>query len=167
MWIKRTIKSKITPCLALVLSSVSVFALAYSIQLKPAAMNQHPDILIRSGLAAGCRNYCVVLLPQTEFPISVLKGDLEINDGTNRLASCPVDGITLSEVSAKGWSGMEKNEYYRAMTNRFSRPLNGARIFNFQVATNLLASSTFSVGESSGGSASSRWFYLKDFSDEK
>jgi hypothetical protein len=160
-------KPKLLLGLALVLSSVSVFALAFSIQLKPAAMSQHPDILIRSGLAAGCRNYCVVVLPQTEFPISALKGNLEINDGTNHLASCPVDGITLSEVSAKGWGSMEKNEYYRAMTNRFSRPLNGARAFNFQVATNLLADSTFSVGESSGGSASSRWFYLKDFSDEK
>jgi len=160
-------KPKLLLGLALVLSSISVFALAYSIRLKPAAMSLHPDILIRSGLAAGCRTYCVVLLPQTEFPISVLSGDLEINDGTNRLASCPVDGITLSEVSAKGWSGMEKNEYYRAMTNRFSRPLNGARIFNFQVAANLLAASTFRVGESSGGSASSRWFYLKDYSEEK
>jgi hypothetical protein len=129
-------KLKLILGLALVLSSVSVFALAYSIQLKPATMSQHRDILIRSVLDAGCHHYCVVLLPQTEFPISALKGNLEINDGTNRLASCPVDGITLSEVPAKGWGGMEKNEYYRAMTNLFKRPLNGARIFNFQVATN-------------------------------
>ena len=161
-------KSKLLLGLALVLSGgYTAFALAYIIQLKPAEMKQHSDILIRSALQAGCRNYCVVLLPRTEFQISALKGNLEINDGPNRLASCPVDGITLSEVSAKGWGSLEKNEYYRAMTNQFSRPLNGARVFNFQMATNLLAASTFNVGDFGGGSASSRWFYLKDFSDEK
>ncbi len=157
--------------LALVLSSVYVaFAFAYSVQLKPAEMSQHPDTLIRSGLDAGCRYYCVVLLPQTNFPISNLRGRLEIADGTNRIASCLVDGITLPDVPyvpATGWGTVEKHEFYRAMTNRFSRPLNGARIFNFEVATNLLADSKFSLGDSSGGSALIRWFYLKDFSDEK
>jgi hypothetical protein len=159
-------KPKIVLCLTLVLSGIyTAYALAFSLQIKPG--EPHPDILIQSGLTAGYCNFCVVLLPQTNFPISILQGDLEINDGTNRLASCPVNGIMLSDVFTKGWGGPEKNEYYRVMTNRLSRSLNGARIFNFQVATNLLVSSTFRVGDYGGGSSFSQWFYLKDFSDEK
>ena len=158
-------KTKLILCIALVLSGIyTAFALAYSIQLKPTEMKQHPDILIRSSeLADGNRNYLVVLLPQPNFSISTLQGQLEIIDAGKHLASCSVEGITLSDVPASGSGGGYKNEYYRAMTNRFSRPLNGARVFKFQVATNLLALSTFNVGDWGGSS----WFYLKDFSDEK
>jgi hypothetical protein len=160
-------KPKLLLGLALVLSGVyTAFALAYIIQLKPAEMKQHPDILIRSALQADSRNYCVVLLPQPNFPISTLQCRLEVVDAGRHLASCPVDGITLSDVPASGWGGVFKNEYYRVMTNRFSRPLNGARVFTFEVATNLLALSTFNVGEF-GEPSVSRWFYLGDFKDEK
>jgi hypothetical protein len=159
-------KPKLLLCLALVLSSVcTAFALAYAIQLKPAEMSQHPDILIRSALTAGDRNYLVVLLPRTNFPISRLQGRLEVKDADKHLASCCVVGITLSDALGSGFDAYGY-EFYKVMTNRFSRPLNGARVFTFEVATNLLVSSKFAVGDNNESTAS-RWFYLKDFSNEK
>jgi hypothetical protein len=158
-------KHKIILCLALVLSGTTVFAFIASDQIKRG--DPHPGMLIRSGLDSGSRCFWVIVLPQKNYSISFLKGELEINDGTNHLASCQVEGATMWDVPANSRGGLEQSEQYRAMTNWFSRPLNGARLFQFQVAKNLLASSTFSVGEYSMGTGSSTWFYLKDFSDEK
>ncbi len=147
-------------CAALILSCLcTAFALAYSIQLKPDA--PHGGILIWSKSNDGICSFNVVLLPETNSPS---QGWLELNNGTNRVAACPLEVALLSE-NPNGWGSMEKCEYYRAMTNRFSRPLNGARVFKFEVATNLLERSTFSIGESSGGSSFSQWFYLRDFAD--
>ena len=162
-------KNIIIICLALVLSGIySAFALAYFVQLKPTEMGLYSNILIQSKLGIDTRYliYWVALLPQKDFPNSSSRGSLEIHDQTNRLASCPIDGITLSDGKTKGWGSAYKAEYYRAMTNRFSRPLDGAKLFTFQVATNLLATSKFTLWDRDEPSES-RWFYLKDFSDEK
>jgi hypothetical protein len=162
-------KPKLLLCLALVLSGIyTAFALAYFVQLKPAELGLYPNILIRSKLDfnTGYRNFWVVILPQKDFPNANSQGSLELYDQTNRLASCPIDGIILSDVQTKSWDGVNKTEQYMAMTNLFSKPLSGAKLFTFQVATNLLAASTFTLLDRDEPS-DTRWFYLKDFSNEK
>ncbi|HEX5397634.1 MAG TPA: hypothetical protein VFY06_01110 [Verrucomicrobiae bacterium] len=162
-------KSKLLLCLALVLSGIyTAFALAYFVQLKPAEMGLYPNILIRSksDFNTGYRIFWVVILPQNNFPNANSQGSLEIYDQTNRLASCPIDGIILSDVQPKGWAGIYKTEHYMAMTNLFSKPLNGAKLFTFQVATNLLVTSVFTLLDRDDTS-DTRWFYLIDFSNEK
>lgn len=143
---------------AIVLSSIcTAFALANSIQLK--FNDARGDVLIWSKSNDGICSFNVVFLSETN---PMTQGRLELKNGTNRMATCSVEGTLLSD-NPKGWGSMEKFECYKAMTNRFRRSLNGAKVFEFEVATNLLEKSTFSVGDSSGGSAFSRWFYLKDF----
>jgi hypothetical protein len=162
-------KPKLILCLALVLSGIyTAFALANFVRLKPDEMKLYPNILIQSKLDFNTRyqNFWVVILPHNNFPNVNSQSSLEIYDGTNRLASCPIDGIILTNVQTKGWGGMYKTKYYMAMTNRFSKPLNGAELFTFQIATNYLATSQFILVDRDDPS-DTRWFYLKDFSNEK
>jgi len=162
-------KPKLILCLALVLSGIyTAFALAYFVQLKPAEKRLYPNILIQSKLNFDTRyrNFWVVILPQNNFPNANSQSRLEICDRTNRLASCPIAGVILSDVQTKGWDGFNKTEHYMAMTNLFSKPLDGARLFTFQIATNLLEASVFTLWDRDDPS-DTRWFYLKDFSNEK
>ena len=155
-------KNKLILSSAIVLGSIgTAIALAYSIQLK--SNDAHGGILIWSKSNDSICSFDVVLLTETN---PLFQGRLELKNGTNLVATCSVEGTLLSDNPQKGWGRMEKLEYYKAMTNRFSRPLNGARVFKFDVATNLLERSTFTLGESSGGSSFSQWFYLKDFANQ-
>jgi hypothetical protein len=137
-------KAKSILCLAVVLSGLSVFALASSFQIRPG--NPHPDIRIQS--RAGI--YQVVLLPTTNWVPEQLEGRLFLRDGDKQLASCPVAGVVVTKALIRSPLG----EAYRKL------PV-GAKVFGFEVATNLLASSTFSF-DYEGGS-NDQWFYLKDF----
>ncbi|HEY4414180.1 MAG TPA: hypothetical protein VGO57_00700 [Verrucomicrobiae bacterium] len=162
-------KIKRVLCFVFLLSGFySAFAFAYFIQLKPADMKSYPNILIQSERDPNpyIRDFQVVLLPQRNFPNSSSQGILEIYDQTNRLAECAVDGILLSGSLKTGWNNMFENEYYMAMTNHFHRPLAGAKIFTFQVATNLLATSGFTLCGDDDVQVSYS-FHLKDFSDDK
>jgi len=60
----------------------------------------------------------------------------------------------------------EPGALYVAMTNKFSKPLNGAKLFTFTLATNTLAESQFSLSDPYDPGYV-LWFYLKDFPNEK
>ena len=148
--------------LALVFAGTfSAFALLESIQLKPSKMQPFPSILIRSTLdwTAGHRIYWVLVLPGNIGVNTNLNGSLDVNEGTNRLASCPVAARILSNAPPKGWDTEFQAQYYHVMTNKFSRPLNGAKLFQFTVATNILGESTFSLYQDDFV----LWFNLQDF----
>lgn len=161
-------KAKLILCLALILGGFySAFALAYFVQLKPADMKLYPNIIIQSQQDGRRRDFSVILLPQKNFPNSNTRGSLAIYDQTNHLGSlvdCEVNGIMLSYSLKPSWDNISENEYYMAMTNRLHRPLAGAKIFTFQVATNLLTASEFTLWDHGDESYS---FCLKDFSDGK
>jgi hypothetical protein len=162
--------SKLLLCTALLVASVgSAFALAMFAQLTPA--NLGSLALIKSKPVIGrdkFREYFVVLLPQkgNDLLPSNWTGNLELNDGTNRLASCNVDGVLLSDHPGKSWHGAMESERYWAMTNMFSRPLGGAKVFRFEVATNLLATSRFAMYDRDDSSYTV-WFTLNDFGNER
>jgi hypothetical protein len=144
------VKPKLILCLALVLSGIyTAFALAFSLQIKLGDL--HSGIRIQSSSG----NYQVVLLPSTNMIPEIYEGLLDVRDGNKQLAHCSVAGVMVTKdilQSAKG-------EAYLKF------PI-GAKVFKFQVATNLLISSKFSIYHRDTGSSSSEWFYLKDFSDE-
>jgi hypothetical protein len=143
-------KPKLLLCLALVLNGVSAFSLAFSLQIKPG--NPHSDFRIQSSSG----NYQVVLLPSTNMLPEIHEGLLDVRDGDKPLASCSVAGVMVTKdllESAKG-------EAYLKF------PI-GAKVFKFQVATNLLVSSKFSIYSWDTGSSDEEWFYLKDFNNEK
>ena len=156
-------------CAILLLGTVgSAFALALFVKLTPA----HPDprVLIHSELEKWCENrrvFIVVLLPQKENDLepACWNGTLELKEGTNFLASCNVDGIMLSDTPIKGWRGAMESHVYNLMTNRFSRPLRGAKLFRFEVATNLLNYSGFALSDRDSPDYTLS-FDLKDFSHE-
>jgi hypothetical protein len=141
---------KIILCLALVLSGVSVFALAYSLQIKPG--DPHPDIIIRSWSLPGdeMRSFQVFVMPDTNNQNQFFEGRLEVNATNNHIASCPIAALN---VTTNSLNPIER-EYFRL----FKLPA-GAKVFRFEVATNFLDSSKFLLGYDDF----SEWFYLRDF----
>lgn len=161
-------KSKLLLCLALGCFAVySAFAYASFIQLKPGNMAGSDNVLVRSQEIGNTRMFFVAVLPTKNFAVTNWQGTLTIYDGTNHLASSPVVGEILSSAyGQRGWDGAMNYEHYMAMTNRFSRPVDGAKVFSFSVATNLLSSSRFNLSDRRTPD-DNRWFYLQDFCHEK
>jgi hypothetical protein len=154
---------------ALVLGGIlSAFALLESVRLKPVEIRSYPNIAIRSWLDTNGGNqiYWIALSPDKNGQQTNWQGCLELYQRTNHLASCPVAGIVLSDACGKDWGAVTRREHYLAMTNKFSKPLNGATLYTFTVATNTLAESQFSLSDPYDPGLV-LWFYLKDFQNEK
>jgi|GEM_PF-5929435 len=160
-------KSKLIPSLALGCFAVySAFAYSVFIQIKPGNMMGSDNVLVRSQEAGNNRLFFIAVLPVKNFAVTNWQGALEISDGTNHLVSCAVAGKILSSAYRKHeWNSAMEYEHYIAMTNRFSRSLDGAKVFRFSVATNLLSSSRFILSDR-WMPDDNRWFYLQDFSRE-
>jgi hypothetical protein len=143
-------KPKIFFCLALVLSGISAFALVYSYQITPDG--QHPDIIIHSWSLPGdeTRSYQVFVMPDTNNQNQFIEGRLELKDGDRLLASCPIAALNIIKNPV--------NPIDRAYFRILKLPV-GAKVFRFEVATNLLDSSIFILGHDD----LSKWFYLRDY----
>ena len=145
----------------------SAFAYASFIQLKPSNMLGNDNVLVRSQEIGNSRMFFVALLPAKNFAVTNWQGTLRIYDGTNRLVSSVVAGEILSSAYRKHvWNSVMEYSHYVAMTNRFSRSLDGAKVFSFSVATNLLSASRFNLSDRRTPD-DNRWFYLQDFTHEK
>jgi hypothetical protein len=141
-------KPKLILCLALVLSGMSDFAFAFSLQIKPG--DPHPDIVIHSWCLPSdeIRSYMVFVMPDTNYQNHVIGGRLELKDGDKRLASCPIAALNVIKNPL--------NPIDRQLF-RLIKPPVGAKVFRFEVATNLLNSSIFLLGRDDG---SSNWFFF-------
>jgi len=125
----------------------AAYAYLESIQLTPATLANVPGILIRSNLDTTHNHdiYWVAILPGSAT-LTNLSGILSLRESTNvvPLVQCPIAARILTiPPHSEVWSNGIDREYYHALTNKFSRPLEGAKLFTFTVSTNLLTSSDF------------------------